>query len=215
MFFNVLGDIATFLSVAVSLLYLLCFVNQKSAYRVFCIYLLVVGFIELKSYYLGRGGCYTTNLYLSHYYFGLQFILLSLFYSILLDRKWILWVIPLVLAVIVYQFIEDPELYDRYNPWGIVLTTLPLVVYGTMYMLKGINKKIEFTVINVSLLAYLLTTLFIFASSNLVADLNITKATKQIINHINKVLYLVFLGMVIYEWFKNYNCLKVNLDEKT
>lgn len=208
MFFNVLGDIATYLAVAVSILYLICFTHEGKAYRAFTAYLLLVGLIQFASYFIGRGGCHEENLHFSHYYFIIQFVTLSMFYKYILGGKWITWVMLLVLGILSYQFIDDPGLYWKFNPWGIVITIIPIVIYSTIYMLRAINQKMEFTVINASLLAYLLTTLLIFASGNVVMDLEISIETKRIINHVNKVLYMLFLIMVIYEWIKNYNCLK-------
>lgn len=208
MIFNILGDIATYLAVAVSLLYITCFFKERAAYRFFALYLLVVGIIQLWSYYIGRGGTHQNNLFLSHYYFGFQFVLLSLFYKTLLQKKWISWLIVPVLGVLAFQFLRDPELYYKFNPWGIVITTLPLVIYSTLFMLRAINDhRLPFTLVNASLLAYLLTMLIIFASSNVVIDLDISIETKRIINHINKVLYMIFLLVVVVEWVKNYNCI--------
>ena len=212
MFFKVLGDIAIYLAVAISLLYAICYFKHKSAYKYLTIYLLVVGIIQMWAYFIGRGGAHQNNLFLSHYYFGLQFVCLSMFYRYLLKYRWIVWIMFIVLAAYVYQFYADSELYYRYNPWGIVMTTLPIVVYSSLYLLKGINQKTEFNIVSTGLLLYLLSTLLIFASGNVVIDLDISNETKQIIIHVNRVLYLIFLAMVVLEWFKNYNCFKQKIE---
>ena len=63
----------------------MCFSNQGKAYRIFTVYIAVIGVIQIASRVLSSLGM--GNLFLSHFYFIAQFIILSFFYLELLKEK--------------------------------------------------------------------------------------------------------------------------------
>lgn len=203
-FLQDLGNFTVFSSMFCGLIYFISFTKNGRAYKIFTIYLFLVSIILISSYYVGKGGLRQSNLFLSHYYFIIQFILLSLFYSDLLKFKWIYILMILVLIFLGYQYIQDPSIYFRYNPLGMTLTQIILVGYTILYFYRSLTNKEHFVWINAGLFFYLLPSTLIFASGNLVFNLNISATALNSLLDFNTVLYLIFQVLVLIEWYKNY-----------
>ena len=133
-----------------------------------------------------------------------QFVLLSLFYFQLLKNKLILYLIPAIVALIGIQFILDPSLFFRYNPVGIVITQIILVLYAILYLYQSLSGKKPFIIINAGILFYLLSSTLIFASGNLVLDLDISQNTRFILINVNRVFILLLQILIFTEWYRNY-----------
>mgnify|MGYP000709254159 CR=1 FL=1 len=71
------------------------FSNQGKAYKIFTIYIAVIGIIQIASRILSSFGM--GNLFLSHFYFIAQFIILSFFYLELLKEQYQKKIIKLAL----------------------------------------------------------------------------------------------------------------------
>ena len=202
--FDAVGYIAICITLVSAFLYSIRFANNSKTYRIFTIYLLVISVIQLLTLYVGKGYLHRPNLFLSHFYFGLQFILLSLFYFELLRSKLIKVIIVPVMLFLGYQFIADPELFYRYNPLGITITQAILVIYTMLYFYRSLAGKSIFVIVNIGVFFYLLSSTLIFASGNLVLNLNLSTSTKSIFVDINRVLILLFQILIIVEWYRNY-----------
>ncbi|GAB5400198.1 MAG: hypothetical protein Aureis2KO_17830 [Aureisphaera sp.] len=203
-FFRLIGDVIIYAAPIIALIYFISFIRNNRAYKIFTIYLFLIAMIQWGSYYVGRGGLNANNLYYSHYYFISQFILLSFFYFELLKSLLIKIVLVGVLLFVSYQFIDDPTIYLRYNPLGMAITHAILVVYAMIYLYKSLQGKKEFIIVNMGLLIYLISSTLIFASGNLVLDLDFSIETKRILINVNRFLALLFQILVLIEWFKNY-----------
>ena len=196
-------DFTIYFSAFLAVLYLIGFLNKKKPYQVFTLYLVAIGIVQIFSEYLIKSGS-DSNLHLFHYYFVSQFILLSLFYYYLIKKKWIIWVLLAVIGLLTYQYFDNPSLYFQYNAIGLAVTQIVLVLYTIIHLYNSLSQKNEFVIITTGLLIYLLSSIIIFASGNLVFDLNISKAVSRLLNDLNAILYLVFQIMVLIEWFQNY-----------
>ncbi len=180
------------------------FTKHSKAYRLFAVYLFLIAVIQYISYYIGRGGLNKPNLFMSHYYFIAQFILLSLFYSVLLKKIIIKKILIVVLIALAYQYFKMPEIYFKYNVLGITITQALIVVYSMFYFYTSLNGKKDFLIVNIGVFIYLLSSVLIFASGNVMLNLDISKETKLILVNVNRVLMLVFQFLIIIEWWKNY-----------
>ena len=192
------------LSLAYPLLYLRSFVRNNKAFKIFTCYLLIIGVIQLLSKLIIKVFNFESNLFLSHYYFILQFILLSIFYHQLLKKRWIYYILGVVLILLGAQYVGEPELYFRYNSIGMFGTQVILVMYALIYMYQGLSGSKQFTIVNVGIFFYLLSSSLIFASGNLVFDINVPESFSDLLVDINKVLYLLFQILIITEWYRNY-----------
>lgn len=210
-FSNALGYITIYASAAIAILYALGFFKFKKVYKIFTIYLLAIAAVQLTAHFIGRGGARQHNLHISHYYYVAQFVLLTWFYAVLLRKKWPYYVMIPVLLLIVYQFIDYPGLYYEYNPIGMALTHIILVIFAIVYLYQSISNRGSFVLTTGALLVYLLVSALIFASGNLLLSLDITNEVKATLNDLNRILYFVFQVVVIVEWFVNYNAINRRL----
>jgi len=149
-----------------------------------------------------------SNLFLSHYYFIIQFILLSIFYVELLKYKWIYVILGLSICLLGYQYITDEDLYFKYNALGMFFTQIIIVVYALLYMYQSLTGSKEFTIVNVGIFMYLLASALIFASGNLIFNIDVPESFSNLLLDINLILFLVYQILIFIEWWKNYSVLK-------
>lgn len=201
-FYAIIGDVAIYLAAVVAIIYSISFVRNNKAYRIFVVYLLLIALIQIGAYYVGRGKLHKSNLYYSHFYYITQFLLLSTFYLELLKWKWIKLITGLTVLFLVYQYIEDPSIFYKYNSIGMIITNMILVVYSIFYLYRTLSVKGEFIIANIGILIYLMSSTLIFASGNL--GLEFSERTFYLLVNTNRVLYLVFLILILIEWYLNY-----------
>lgn len=195
-------------SIVLPFIYLIGFAKFGKAYKIFTIYLLVEGWIQFYSHILVS--VYSeTNIHLSHWYFISQFILLSLFYYQLLKFRWIFIVLGVLLVFFGYQYISDPDLYMMYNAIGMSVSYLILVFYAMLYFYKALSGKKEFVIVNVGIFFYLISSVLIFASGNLVFDVSISQEAVLLLYNINIFLFLIFQLLIVIEWWRNYRRTKI------
>lgn len=199
---HLLSNITWYLSLLYPLLYLWKFKKNNRAFKIFTIYLVGIGVIQYLLYAIHEAG-YPSNLFLFHYYFIFQFVMLSLFYKILLGYKWIYVVMAAALVFFGIQYINDPGLYFIYNPIGAAVSQSILVLFALLYFYQSLSGKKEFILINTGILFYMVSSILIFASGNMV--LNASRGTAVLFVDINRLLYLIFQILIISEWVKNYS----------
>jgi len=207
-FLDLIRDITIYFSMFYPLLYIKSFVSNNKAFKFFTIYLVTIAIIQFSLVFIVKTQL-GSNIFLSHFYFMLQFVLLSLFYAELLKFKWIIGVMGFVLIGVTCQFIDDPSLFYRYNPTGFMVTQLLIVIYALLYFYKALSKKSAFLIVNIGILFYLLSSALIFASGNLIFDVKIPEYVSAKLGDINIVLYLAFQCLIFVEWWKNYSVLKI------
>ena len=115
--------------------------------------------------------------------------------------------IPVALFLI-FQFVYDPGIFLVYNPLGMTITQTILVIYAILYLYKTLQGKSEFIITNIGLLVYLLSSTLIFASGNLVLNLEIPEKTKFLLINVNRILVVVFQVLLLIEWWQNYSNFK-------
>ena len=177
--------------------------KNNKAFKLFTLYLLLISLINLSSVIVGKV-FHLNNLYFSHFYFIIQFIFLSLFYVELLKRNWIRWILIIVLIMVGFQYVVEPMIFFKYNAIGMSLTHSILVLFSLLYLYKSLSGRSEFMYANIGIFFYLLSSTLIFASGNLVFNLNISQSLIQLLTDINAVLYVIFHILVYMEWKKNY-----------
>lgn len=201
---DIVADITIYLSLIYPLLYLKGFVINNKAFKFFTIYLISVGLIQLFAELVIKVWEFESNLFLSHFYYCIQFVLLSLFYFQLLRSKWVYYIGGVVLIFLLYQYIDDPQLYFRYNAIGMFLTHILLVAYALIYLYRSLGGKKEFTIVNIGVFTYLLSSSLIFTSGNLVFDIDIPESFTGLLIDINIFLFFAFQILIIIEWYRYY-----------
>jgi hypothetical protein len=177
----------------------------KKAYLVFTTYLIFIGVIEVLGvlFLKAKGG----NLFLTHYYFIIQYLFLSYFYYLIIEncsvKKLIKTLTPLTLVSLSIQYFFYPDLFVIFNQYEIFICITPIVVYATCHLFqvfKTQNKK--YIYITCGALLYFLPHALIFSSGNLMPQL--PKKVNTIIWEINTIIYAVFLILIFVEWYTHF-----------
>lgn len=201
---KILSYSGTILLVINAIGYSIGYSRFRGAYRVFTFYLLAVAVVQILM--TAHVMMHMTNLYLSNVYLIVQFVLLSLFYSILLNSKVIKIISTVLTLFVIGQYVVDWSLIDRYNSLGITITQVVIIVYSVIYFYRSISKKSIFIIVNIGVFLYLICSTLIFASGNLHYEL--PESGYMLLLQLNTTFYLVFQILVFIEWFKNYNVFK-------
>lgn len=200
-----------FITLAVAILAINCFLYFKSyykngkAFRIYSIYLGLILIIEIASRVIIHFRY--ENLFLSHYYFTLQFILLSLFFLELsidnLQKKIIKIGLVICPLVLVTQLILDPSLLNKFNLFEVFITSFLIIVYSTFHFYNMLSIKKEFYFVNIGIIIYLFGSTILFLVPNLVIKYYSTEMS-QFNGTLNGFLYMIYQLLVLYEWKKNY-----------
>ena len=181
--------------------------NQK-AYKIFTIYLAIIFVGEMISKILIYNKY--ENICMSHYYFILQFIFLSLFYleilTLTFQKKIIkigLVIVPLILII---QYLTNHELIFIFNLFEVFVCSFTIVIYATFHFYNMLSEKRLFYYVNSGIFIYLFGSSIIFLSGNVL----IMRAgiVGQYLININVYLYIFYLIMFMIEWKKNYSKIK-------
>ena len=181
--------------------------SHKITYKLFTLYLICsviinIAVVTLASYK-------EHNLFLSHYYFILQFVILSFFYKALFNsvqKKLVNILLVIVLIIIVILFIINPEIYFKFNTTEVFITCFPIVVYSMIHLYNSLSKPPKYMYINAGILIYLTTSTLIF----ILGDYLSSSGSGAVGNIwlINKILYVIYLLLIFTEWWKNFRVIK-------
>ncbi len=202
-FFSLLNVFTITFLIFNTFLFLKSFIKFGRAFKVLSCYLFFVSLIQLATIFVAKI-LHKPNLFLSHFYFISQFIILSIFYRILLKNKFILYLLLPIFGVLTYQYIDDPDIFFRYHAIGISITQSILIVYAIVYLYRCLQGENLFLIVNVGLFLYLVSSTLIFASGNLIFNLNISDSMNFLLINTNRILYFLFQILIFIEWRKNY-----------
>ena len=203
----ILGVLLTIFYAVNTTLYLKGFIRNNKAFKLFAIYLIAILIIHSLTFFIGKV-LHKPNLFLSHFYFIIQFVLLSLFYAELLRTQIIRGLLLLCLGLLTIQYIVYPEIFFEYNAIGMSITQALLVLYSIIYFYRSLGLGKEFIIVNVGIFFYLLSSTLIFASGNLVLNLDISTETKFTLINVNRSLIFIYQLLIFIEWYRNYRIRK-------
>jgi len=176
--------------------------NKSVSLNIFTLYLCVTLVIQLSFNYLFLIG--TDNLFLSHYYFIFQFIILSLFYRKLFRtvklKRFVEVVFISVVLILGIQYANNPQIYYKFNLLEIILTSLSIVTFSVIYFYKSLTEKMECMYLNYGIFMYLLTSTLIFCSGNFVTSSN--ASLNKLLWFINSMLFIVYQILIFTQWYK-------------
>ncbi|TVZ56586.1 hypothetical protein OD91_1877 [Lutibacter sp. Hel_I_33_5] len=179
-------------------------------YKLVLLYLLSTLIIQYYSAYLSSFKA--NNLFLSHYYFIEQFILLSLFYRSVLKNMLLKKLISILLVLIVLSFIiyyyYNTSYYYKFNIVEIITTNIPLIFYSFYFIIESLNNtNKKFIYINSGFFIYLFCSTLLFSCGIIDA----IKEVKIWLWLFNNILYILLQILIFIEWYKNFrNPSKVN-----
>lgn len=188
------------------ILYFNGFVLLNKPIKIFSIYLLFLLIIDVISkYYFWNK---IPNIFLSHYYIGIQFIILNIFFYYVskstLIRRAVKFLFPIVSIVIIFQYVFYITDLSKFNVMGIVITQLVIIFYYILYFFRSLNLilKIGNSII-FGLLVYMLGSTIFFSSGNFLSK-NMPSLHKALWIG-NSALYLFFQVLILIEWWKNFS----------
>ncbi len=177
--------------------------NKSVSLNIFTLYLCATLIIQLLFNYLFLKGI--NNLFISHYYFVFQFILLSLFYRNLFKKakhKRIVEIVFVsVIIILAIQYINNPQIYFKFNLLEIILTSLSIVTFSVIYFYNSLTEKMECMYINYGIFIYLLASTLIFCSGNFVTSTDASLST--LLWYINSLLFIVYQILIFTQWYKS------------
>lgn len=183
----------------------MCFSNQGKAFRIFTVYIAVIGVIQIASRVLSSLGM--GNLFLSHFYFIAQFIILSFFYLELLKEKYQRKIIKLTLILVLFflgiQYTINPKLFFEFNLFEIFITSFSIIIFSAFHFYNMLNGKKEFYYINMGILLYLFGSTILFLVGNLTVTLS--REFTKIPWILNALFYVFYQLFVLYEWKKSFS----------
>lgn len=206
-FFNFFSIFTSVFALVNVYLYFKGFARNGKAFKIFTLNLALVTVIQISAFVIGKV-FHQPNLFLSHLYFIVQFIFLSWFYSLLLKSVWPRGILILGLLLIGYQYIDDSELFFRYNAMGMATSHIIIVVYAVLFLYRSLNGSKIFVTATIGIFLYLLSSALIFASGNLV--FNFSENTMFTLINVNRVLTLVYHILIFTEWYKNFRSKSLN-----
>ncbi len=153
------------------------------------------------------------NLYLSHFYFIFQYVLISIFYIILFrnndQRRFIQILFILVILTLGIQYVIYPLNFFKFNLLEIFLTSFPLTIYSIIHLYNSLTKKGVYLYFNAAILIYITATTLIFILGNYITGVEIDKTIARNIWFIHKILYLAFLTLILLEWKNSFSSYKI------
>lgn len=203
---QILAYIGYFILLLNFILFVRNYSSQSKAYKIFTFYLGMIFIIQIIAETLSQHN--TNNLFLSHFYFVGQFIVLSLFYYTILKKddtqiKIVKGGLLTGLLILFLQYCGDVSLFFKFNLVEIFITSFVLIVFATFHFYNLLNEKKEFYYINIGILMYLFGSTVLFFVGNLMASLS------PMINKIpwimNSVLYIIYQVFILIEWYKSFS----------
>jgi hypothetical protein len=195
-----------FIYIGYFILFLNCIVLLKGfskngkPFKIFTVYSLFMFSVQIAAHILVK--MHMVNLFLSHFYFGLQFLLLSFFYYYLMkesfQKKTILIVLIVCSLLLVIQYLLDWSLFFKFSLFEIFITSLPLITYATFHLYNLLSEKKQFYYITIGLLIYLFGSTIVFLTANLLISIKSRVVFEQIYN-LNVYLYVVYQLFILYD----------------
>lgn len=187
-----------------SVLYFKGFFNQGKAFKIFTVYLLGTVLIQIFSKFFSS--LYGNNLFLSHFYFIGQFVVLSLFFKSLFNIKkqklLVNGILIIGMSILAGQYLLDPNLFFRFNLFEIFLTSFLVIVLATVHLYNLLTEKKVFYYCTIGMLLYLFSSTVLFLVGNLTALLS--KEYQLLPWTLNALLIIVYQLFILFEWKKSF-----------
>jgi hypothetical protein len=143
------------------------------------------------------------NFFLSHYYFVIQFIMLSLFYNKVFKNKTLKKIVYLnlitVLIFLCFQYIKTPSLYWKFNNLEIGITSILLILYSIIYFYENLKDTYRYHYFCLGLSFYLTSSCLIFLTANTQLIL-MNEPVYLDIWIFNSLFFILFQVFIYKEW---------------
>jgi hypothetical protein len=144
------------------------------------------------------------NIYISHFYFWLQFLTLSAFFYYLIPsvkiKQGIVYSSLAVTLIIAISYILNPKQFFTFNYIEIILTAFAIIIYALVHLYNLLSEQKKYYNLIIGLIIYLFGSTIIFLAGNLAIEL--PKGAMSNIWSLNIYLYLVYQGLILFELYK-------------
>jgi hypothetical protein len=176
--------------------------NKDIVYRYIMYYLMIQFAVELCCNIIGI--LYPNeNFFLSHYYFVIQFIMLSLFFFQLFKNKLLKNLVyinlGIVLLILAFQYYKTPSLYWKFNNFEIGTTSILLILYSIVYFYENLKESYKYHFFCSGLTFYLMSSCLIFLTGN-TQLVFMTKPFYLDIWIFNSLFFILFQILIYKEW---------------
>mgnify|MGYP000468774821 CR=1 FL=1 len=174
---------------------------NNQTYKYIAIYLMVLFVVELFCNTIGY--LYPVqNLYLSHFYFNAQFLLLSIvFYGLFSNpklKKLIIINYTIVTLVVIGMYVYNNESFWEFNLFEIASTSILLIIYALIHLNNTLGVKKQYFYLTIGLILYLLCSSLIFLFGNY--ELVFIEDPYIDIWIFNTLFYIVYQVLIFIEW---------------
>lgn len=201
---NFFADIGYLILLINVILFIKGFSNNGKAFKIFTIYSVLIFIIQIIVNVLNY--LKINNLFLSHFYFISQFLLLSFFYLTILKINFQKKIIKLLLILCPFtsmmQYIINPNLFFKFNLFEIFITSFPIIIFATFHLYNLLIEERKFYYINLGILIYLFGSTILFLTGNLINVLS--TELKQLTWILNSALYIMYQLFILAEWKINF-----------
>ena len=202
--YDLFVNIGFFLSLVNLLLFMKGFSSQDKSFKIFTWYLGIVFCIQMTaSVYVYFS---VNNLFLSHFYFIGQLVLLSFFYKLLLKTRAQIYFLKIafVLGILLLgiHYYLDPSQFFKFNLLEIAVTSLLVVVFAIMHLYNLLAEEKKFYYVTVGIIIYLLGSTVLFFVGNLIVGLS--SEFKFLTWTLNAILVIVYQLFILFEWKKSF-----------
>jgi hypothetical protein len=179
--------------------------NKGKSYKIFAGYLGAIFCIQMISWFFAHLNI--KNLFLSHFYFIGQFLLLGLFYYGLVGGKKqkniVKYCVIISFLALLFQYVLDPSQFYKFNLFEIALTSLLGILFAVLHLYNMLTNEKVFYYITLGIIFYLLGSTILFFVGNLTALLN--PKLSLLTWTLNAWLYVIYNLFILFEWKKSFS----------
>lgn len=171
------------------------------------LYTAVMMLNQLVIGYLRSNG--VNNLWLSHVYFLVQFVTISLAFRQLQTNLFIrklnsvlLITIPVTVGAILAI---TPGAFKNFNIPETLLCSIPLIAYCVHHLIQAIDgNQSKLILFSIGLFVYLVSSTLVFVSAKIIVDDYLGQGFITQLWIINNIIYLSYQILIVIEWYKNF-----------
>ena len=196
------------------MLYLKVFFKQGKASKIFTVYLLGTVVVQIISKIFLM--LYENNLFISHFYFIGQFILLSAFFKSLYKTKTqktiANWILIIGVSVLAVQYVIDPNVFFRFNLFEIFITSFLIIIMAAIHLYNLLSEEKVFYYCTIGILLYLSGSTILFFVGNLTAILS--EKYQFLRWTLNAVLVVIYHLFILFEWRQSFYLKKIRINNE-
>lgn len=186
------------------ILYGLGYSKNDKSFKIFTIYLIGTAVIQVASKVCKQ--IYNNNLFLSHFYFIGQFIVLYFFFKnlfVLQSQKKIADYVLLVgIVALTIQYALEPQVFFKFSMLEIFITSFLVLILASIHLYNMLTDKKVFYYCTIGILLYLFSSTVLFFVGNLTAFLS--KEYQFLPWTLNAFLVIVYQLFILFEWKISY-----------